>query len=268
MTTAAFNTTALLSSPLPPRDEHQPRTLVTTRPYLCAVPACEPPFDDDPANAGWPRGPVGRGAPPSSRFQPLSEPSRRAAPSPPPRGVTAHSPGTFSAVQVREAAPAANAKACAPATLTDSAPRWAAPTSQQSAGVKSGPAAPTTVIDAMVPSWSEESDCGITRTPTRDLPPAREIAGVLSRAVVEVMTGYRQLAQLRVHCAPTVFAGLARMITPAGTPPRLVSVRSSEPADGVVEACAVFRRQERTAALAFRLQGIDGRWRITALQIG
>ncbi len=43
---------------------------------------------------------------------------------------------------------------------------------------------------------------------------------------------------------------------------------SDQPTDGVAEVAAVFRTAERVRAMAFRIQGIDGRWRITHLQIG
>lgn len=46
----------------------------------------------------------------------------------------------------------------------------------------------------------------------------------------------------------------------------LVNVRVCEPADGAAEVSVVFRRAERVYALAFRMQGVDGRWRVTALQ--
>ncbi len=130
------------------------------------------------------------------------------------------------------------------------------------------PAAPAEVRDHNVPGWSCEADSGITRTAALDLPPSRTASHMLARAVIEVIFGYRQLAQLRIHCAPEVFAGIGQQIRVGGPPPTLMSVRATEPADGVVEASAVFRRRNRAAAMAFRLQGIDGRWRITALQIG
>jgi hypothetical protein len=38
--------------------------------------------------------------------------------------------------------------------------------------------------------------------------------------------------------------------------------------DGVAEVSAVARRGGRAHAVAARLEGIDGRWRCTALQIG
>ena len=51
-------------------------------------------------------------------------------------------------------------------------------------------------------------------------------------------------------------------------PPRLVSLHISEPTTGVAEVCCSFRRGTRVAAMAFRLEGIDGRWRMTDLLVG
>jgi len=56
----------------------------------------------------------------------------------------------------------------------------------------------------------------------------------------------------------------------AGRRPWARSVRSvhvSEPTDGVAEVTAVVDRGSRCAALALRMQGLDGRWLITALDL-
>jgi hypothetical protein len=45
-------------------------------------------------------------------------------------------------------------------------------------------------------------------------------------------------------------------------------VRVCEPADGVAEAAAVVHGPQRTRAVALRLEGMDGRWRVTAFQAG
>ncbi len=124
------------------------------------------------------------------------------------------------------------------------------------------------VGDWTVPGWSRDMDMGVIQTSTRALPNVKETAGVLARALIEALAGFRQVGQLSKHCSPEVFAGLQNRVIPDGAPPKLLSIRASEPADGVAEASAVFRRGERAAAMAFRLQGIDGRWRVTALQIG
>lgn len=191
-------TTALISDPTcPASPTRRPVPARTTgrRPYLAAVPDCEPPFDDERSAA--------------SRIQQL-----RQAPRPKPR------------------APSRSDK----------------------------------IVDADVPGWSQDADIGVRRTATAELPAAQRSGQLLARALVEVLSGQRPLPQLRVHCAPEVFAGLqSRQITD-GALSHLLTVRVCEPADGVAEVTAVFRRARRVSALAFRIQGVDGRWRVTALQ--
>ncbi|MFP5347666.1 MAG: Rv3235 family protein [Actinomycetes bacterium] len=45
-------------------------------------------------------------------------------------------------------------------------------------------------------------------------------------------------------------------------------VRVCEPADGVVEGCGVVVQGDRVRAVAVRLEGMDGRWRATAVEVG
>ena len=154
------------------------------------------------------------------------------------------------------------------ATVTGPVP----PTGQPSGGpVAPNPTAylPITVQAPGVPPWSTDRDIGVRRTATADLPSADISAVMLSRALIEVLAGRRSPHQLTAHCAPHVFAGILLCIPPvAHSLPRLQTVRVCEPADGVAEACAVFSRDDRVRAMAFRLEGLDGRWRIIVLQIG
>jgi hypothetical protein len=46
------------------------------------------------------------------------------------------------------------------------------------------------------------------------------------------------------------------------------SLHVSEPADGVAEVCALVRRGGRSTAVALRLEGMDGRWKCTAIELG
>ena len=89
---------------------------------------------------------------------------------------------------------------------------------------------------------------------------------------LEAMAGRRPLAQLQPMTSVGVFAALSGGRRPRvcrGTAPLVVgSVHVCEPLDGVAEISAVARRAGRAHAVAARLEGIDGRWRCTALQIG
>ena len=127
---------------------------------------------------------------------------------------------------------------------------------------------PEAITDAEVPGWSQDADIGVRRTTTAELPPATRSGPMLARALVEMLSGQRPVNQLRVHCAPEVFAGLLARPTAPGGLSHLLNVRVCEPADGVAEVSAVFRRGQRVRAIAFRIQGVDGRWRVTALQTG
>jgi hypothetical protein len=129
-------------------------------------------------------------------------------------------------------------------------------------------AVPATVL-TKVPRWSNDRDIGVRPTRALELPAVARPATMLARGLVEVLSGVRAVEQLRTHCAPEVFAGLEDLpLVPGPGLPTLLSVRSCEPGDGVAEVTAVFRRAGRVRALAFRLEGVDGRWRLTALQVG
>ncbi|GAB3434562.1 hypothetical protein GCM10027517_02770 [Phycicoccus ginsengisoli] len=120
--------------------------------------------------------------------------------------------------------------------------------------------------------------------PTRrdDLPEPRDWAGHVAQALVEVMSGSRPAPQLLRWTVPEVYAVVARRAAvsarraaaegrrgvPAAGRAVVRSVRVCEPADGVAEASAVVVDGGRVRALAFRMVGLDGRWRVEALQVG
>jgi hypothetical protein len=122
----------------------------------------------------------------------------------------------------------------------------------------------------------DDEDFG--RRPTRRilLPDPTAVVGQLAQAVVEVVSGQRPAPQLIRHTAPTVYSVIARQAMVAARRrapgPRRAAVvrrvRVCEPADGIVEACAVVVSHGRVRALALRLEGLDGRWLLTALTIG
>lgn len=116
-------------------------------------------------------------------------------------------------------------------------------------------------------------------TPTEQLPDARATVHQLVQAVVEVLGGSRPAGQLVRWLTADVHAGLhrraalaarVRQAGPAGPGRRPVvrGVRVCRPADGVVEASAVVLDDGRVRAVALRLEGLDGRWRTTALEVG
>lgn len=122
-------------------------------------------------------------------------------------------------------------------------------------------AAPGT--DDFGPTWSRRAD----------LPDPRAVGRQLLTLALEAMAGRRPLTQLQPLTSLGVYAALSAGRRPTwcsgGTSPLIVGhVRICEPVDGVAEISAVARRDGRAHAVAARLEGIDGRWRCTALQVG
>ncbi len=118
-----------------------------------------------------------------------------------------------------------------------------------------------------------EDDIGPTWSQRAELPDARDAARRLLTLTLEAMAGRRPLTQLQPMTSVGVFAALSGGRRPKwcseGTAPLVVGpVHVCEPVDGVAEVSAVARRGGRAHAVAARLEGIDGRWRCTALQIG
>jgi hypothetical protein len=122
-----------------------------------------------------------------------------------------------------------------------------------------------------------DEEFGPRATPRELLPDPTPWAGRLVQAVVEAMAGVRPVAQLIRWTTTEVYDGIQNRAIRAmherrgPTPRRLAevvrSVHVSEPVDGVAEVCAIVQQGPRCRAIALRLEGADGRWRCTALQL-
>jgi hypothetical protein len=112
------------------------------------------------------------------------------------------------------------------------------------------------------------------RTLSKNLPEPQAWVTSMAQALVEVMSGARPAPQVIRWTTPEVYSAVARRNAFSGR--RTVAarraivrrVRICEPADGVVEACAVVVDNGRVRALAMRVTGIDRRWVVSALQVG
>jgi Family of unknown function (DUF6459) len=118
-----------------------------------------------------------------------------------------------------------------------------------------------------------DADFGPRWTPRADLPDPRDAGRRVLTTTLEALAGRRPIGQVGPLVAPGVFAALAGGRRPRwcreGNAPIVVGpVHVCEPVDGVAEVSAVARRAGRAHAVAARLEGIDGRWRCTAVQIG
>jgi hypothetical protein len=119
------------------------------------------------------------------------------------------------------------------------------------------------LLDDFGPTWSSRTE----------LPDPRHAGRHLITLTLEAMAGRRPFGHVQPLTSPGVFAALSGGRRPRwcaeSTSPLLVGpVHLSEPVDGVAEISAVARWDGRAHAVAARLEGIDGRWRCTAMQIG
>lgn len=117
------------------------------------------------------------------------------------------------------------------------------------------------------------------RTGSADLPDARAWAANIGQAIIEVVRGRRSPPQLIRWLTPDVYAQVAELaltttrarrngsVTPS-PPARVRRVILCEPVDGVAEASLVVCDGPRVRAIALRLVGLDGRWRVEALSLG
>ena len=123
-------------------------------------------------------------------------------------------------------------------------------------------------------SWPED---GPRPTPSEELPDPAALVRTVAATTLEVLTGCRPVSQLLRWTTPEVHGALSARATAAarrrrpGTAVARTSVRrvsTCAPRDGVVEAAVVVTVGPRVRAMAVRLEGLDGRWRVTALELG
>lgn len=117
------------------------------------------------------------------------------------------------------------------------------------------------------------------RTSAESLPDPEVFLRNLTRGVLEVLAGVREVDQLARWMTEDAYRKLltrANLATrarsargvPASRPVHaILSVRYSAPADGVIESVIIVAGPARTRAVAVRLEGMDRRWRATSLAL-
>ena len=130
-------------------------------------------------------------------------------------------------------------------------------------GPRPKPAPTARPTDDFGPTWSRRAE----------LPDAGETGRRLLTLTLEALAGRRPMSQLQSVTTMGLFTALStrrrpRWCTEGNSPLILGPVHVCEPVDGVAEVSAVARRSGRAHAVAARLEGLDGRWRCTALQVG
>lgn len=122
------------------------------------------------------------------------------------------------------------------------------------------------------PAVDQDDDELDQRTPLDQLPAARPVAHALVQGLLEVLAGVRPLTQLRRATTLELYDRLEQVVhtgaratgpRPTGAAVRSLHVQARD--EGVAEVCATVHRDGHTSALAFRMEGVRGRWTCTEL---
>lgn len=120
---------------------------------------------------------------------------------------------------------------------------------------------------------------GYQQSSTASLPDPTTMLENLARSAIEIIVGVRDVEQVSRWLTEDTYQRLARRAllarraravrgaVPLRIPVRIVSVRAQHPADGVVEGVVVLEGKNRSRVVAIRLEGLDARWRATALAV-
>ncbi|MBX3193929.1 MAG: 3-hydroxyacyl-CoA dehydrogenase [Microbacteriaceae bacterium] len=131
----------------------------------------------------------------------------------------------------------------------------------------------------MRPRFDADDFFGHQPTPTHHLPDPVPLLRNLARCVIEILAGARELEQIARWVSDDVHAHLLKRVVissraraakgqPARRPAFTVgSICVSTPRDGVIEAVVIVRGRARVRAVALRLEGLDRRWRATAINV-
>jgi hypothetical protein len=134
-------------------------------------------------------------------------------------------------------------------------------------------------VRTLKPRFDEQEFFGQQPTPTCDLPDPAPLLENLTRCVIEILAGARELEQIARWVSDDVYRHLLKRVVissrarqaKAQMPTRpaftIGSTTICEPRDGVIEAVIIVRGRARVRAVALRLEGLDHRWRATAINV-
>ncbi|GHD42795.1 Rv3235 family protein [Mycetocola manganoxydans] len=127
--------------------------------------------------------------------------------------------------------------------------------------------------------FDPEQFFGRQKTPTDELPPPEPLLENLTRCVMEVLAGARELDQLARWISEDVYKHLLKRQVVSARARQVKGLQAVrpvltigtisvfEPCDGVVEAVVMVHQRTRSRAVAIRLEGMDRRWRATAIAV-
>jgi hypothetical protein len=129
------------------------------------------------------------------------------------------------------------------------------------------------------PRFHSDDFFGAQPASTATLPDPGPLLENLTRCVIEVLAGARDLEQLARWVSDDVYRHLLKRVVLSTRARRARAQKATrpsfsigstsvcEPRDGVVEAVVIVRGRARTRAVAIRLEGLDSRWRATAINV-
>ncbi len=147
-------------------------------------------------------------------------------------------------------------------------------------------AAPATTPEQTLPSkiikarFDSDDFFGHQRAERSALPNPDPLLENLTRCVIEILAGARDLEQISRWVSDEVYRHLlkrvvlsarARQARGQSTVSRphftIGTTLVTEPSDGVIEAVVMVHSRARSRAVALRLEGMDRRWRATAINV-
>ena len=154
------------------------------------------------------------------------------------------------------------------------------PASPNNSRVPAARAAHETLPSKIIrPRFVPDEFFGHQPTSTSELPDPTPLIENLTRCVIEILAGARDLEQIARWVTDDVYRHLLKRVVlsararhakgQAVTRPSFTigSTTLCEPRDGVVEAVVIVRGRARTRAVAIRLEGLDKRWRASAINV-
>jgi hypothetical protein len=141
------------------------------------------------------------------------------------------------------------------------------------------PAATATVRGTVRKRFDVDDFFGRQPCSSQDLPPSGPLLENLTRCVIEILAGARELDQIARWVSDDVYRHLLKRVVLSARARRtkgqsvtrpvfsIGTVTSFSPRDGVIEAVIVVHGRARARAVAIRLEGLDRRWRATAINV-
>ncbi|MEY4533154.1 MAG: hypothetical protein RI926_923 [Actinomycetota bacterium] len=138
---------------------------------------------------------------------------------------------------------------------------------------------PATALNTRRSSFVPDEFFGHQPTATSALPDPQPMVENLARSVMEILAGCRDLDQISRWVTDEVYRNLLQRVhisrraravkKQAAVLPTFGLGRTiiTHPVDGVVESVVIVHGKARTRSIAIRLEGLDGRWRATAIHV-